>query len=190
MEEKFIMISMDDEKATKVAEVLSNKTCKKILNLLADQKEVSQTDISQKIKLPISTVEYNIKKLVEAGLIERTTNFFWSVKGKKIPMYKVSNKSIIISPRNSNIASKLKSILPVALISGAGAMAIKLYISGKEATQVAFSKSADMATNEILYESARAPNQIIQSTPSVVPYFMAGVLLTLIIFSIWNWRKL
>jgi len=110
---KFIFIGLDDDKAGHIAEVLKNKTCKKILDFLADTKEASEKDISDSLKMPINTIEYNLKKLIKGGFVVKTKNFFWSVKGKKIPMYKLARKHIIISPNKSLSLNYLKSILPV-----------------------------------------------------------------------------
>jgi len=115
--DKFILMGLDDENSKDVAGVLGNKTCKKILDFLADVKEASEKDISDELSMPINTVEYNLKKLVSSGLVEKTKNFFWSVKGKKIPMYKLARKHIIISNKKPNL-NYLKSILPVILIAG------------------------------------------------------------------------
>ncbi len=93
-----ILISLDDDKSKKIAEVISNKTAKKILQYLTD-KQGTVTDIAYRLKLPINTVDYNIKKLVESGLIERKS-FWWSVKGRKMHTYGISNKRIIISPKS------------------------------------------------------------------------------------------
>jgi uncharacterized secreted protein with C-terminal beta-propeller domain len=114
--DKFILMGLDDDKTGDIAEVLKNKTCKKILNYLAEIKEVSEKDISSALKMPINTVEYNLKKLIKAGLVEKTKNFFWSVKGKKIPMYKLARKHIVISPNKTPSLNYLKNILPVVFI--------------------------------------------------------------------------
>jgi DNA-binding transcriptional ArsR family regulator len=94
-----IMVNLGDEKAKQISEVIGSKSCQKILNLLADG-DLTVSDISKKLKMPINTVDYNVKKLVKADLIEKAAHW-WSVKGKKMPTYKVSNKKIIISPRKS-----------------------------------------------------------------------------------------
>ena len=82
--DKFILMGMDDKRSKKIAEVLGNKTSKKILDYLTDIKEASEKDISDSLNMPINTIEYNLKKLLEAGLVEKTKNFFWSKRGKKI----------------------------------------------------------------------------------------------------------
>ncbi len=113
-DDKFIMMKMDDPRSKKVAEVLGNKTCKKILDYLAENTEKSEEDISKELKVPINTIEYNLKKLLESGLVEKAKNFFWSKRGKKIDLYKLAKKHIIISPKHTRPNMKnLKTILPV-----------------------------------------------------------------------------
>lgn len=100
MKEKYIMFSMGDERIKQLSEALSNPSCRKILDILSE-KELTETDISKELKIPLNTVGYNVKKLVNAGLIEKTSHF-WSIRGKKMPVYRVSNKKIIISPKKTN----------------------------------------------------------------------------------------
>ena len=116
-DDKFILMGLDDERAGSIAEVLKNPTCKKILDFLGDVKEASEKDISDKLNMPINTIEYNLNKLVKSGLVDKAKNFFWSVKGKKIPMYKLARKHIIISPNKKPSMDYLKTILPVILIA-------------------------------------------------------------------------
>lgn len=115
MVEKYISLSLDDERTAKVAEILSNKTCKKILDYLAE-KDASESEVSKDLEMPLNTVGYNIKKLKKEGLIEEKSHF-WSLRGKRIPVYRVSNKKIIITPKSS-MKEKLKYSLPVILLTG------------------------------------------------------------------------
>ena len=179
MPKKYIMISLDDERSTKISHILGNKTCKKIIGVLSE-KESSEKDISDELKIPINTIEYNLNKLTKTGLIEKSKNFFWSKKGRKIDMYKVSNKSIVISPK-SQITSKLKTIAPVAIASIIGVFLIKLYSSmkldvlGREFTNTKVASTSVMATEKF---------------PELWPWFLGGVIFAMAIYLIWNWRKL
>jgi DNA-binding transcriptional ArsR family regulator len=92
-----ISVSIDDNRIKDIAEAITNKTCKRILNYLTEN-EKTISEISIELDIPINTVEYNIKKLLNTGLIEKKS-FWWSIKGKKMPTYTVSNKRIIISPK-------------------------------------------------------------------------------------------
>lgn len=112
MEEKYLLIDLNDEKAEKLANVLGNKTSKKILNLLAE-KELSESEIAKELNSPLNTVGYNIDNLIKAGLIEEKRHLF-SVKGKRIPVYKVASKNIVISPRKSR---KISTVFPVVIIA-------------------------------------------------------------------------
>ena len=118
VDDKFILMGLDDEKAGSIAEILKSQTAKKILDFLGDIKEASEKDISDKLNMPINTVEYNLKKLVNSGLVDKSKNFFWSVKGKKISMYKLAKKHIIIGTKKPDV-NYLRSILPVVLIAAA-----------------------------------------------------------------------
>ena len=183
------MVSIHDSRARAISEVLANKTCKKIIDYLAETKSASETDIAKAINLPLNTTEYNIKKMIEAGLIEKTKQFFWSAKGKKISMYQLSNKSIVISPK-SLVTNKLISILPVVLLSGILTLAIRYYYMNQFVSQ----RVMDFAEKSV--ESASAPqamtgaNELLASLPSQWIWFLSGALFALVIYLILNWRKL
>ena len=145
MAEKYLNIDLNDEKSSIIAEVLGNKTCKRIINILADFSELSENDISLKLKIPLNTVEYNLKKLLEAGFIIKSHNFFWSVKGKKIPTYKLANKKIIISPRTS-FKGIISSVLAGGLILGG----VKLFMNNSAISRnIVIEKSADLASSAV-----------------------------------------
>src|SRR3989338_1211465 len=99
MAEHSIQVDLDDPRAKAIADVLGNKTCKKILELFATKEEVSESDVASSLDIPLNTAGYNMKKLLDAGLVEKSNKFFWSTKGKRITTYRLSNKRIIISPK-------------------------------------------------------------------------------------------
>lgn len=128
-DEKFILTSLDDENSKAIAEVLGNKTCKKIIDYLGDRKDASEQDIANDLGIPINTIEYNLKKLLKSGLVKKTKNFFWSVKGRKISMYKLANKHIVISPgRGRPNLDILKTLLPVLGIIAFVAILVSIFM--------------------------------------------------------------
>jgi predicted transcriptional regulator len=160
--DKYILMSLNDPKTKHLSKVIGNKTCEKILNYLAENTESSEQDISKALNMPLNTVEYNLNKLVQSGLLEKTSNFFWSKKGKKIELYKVSNKSIIISQKNSSIFDSLKSILPISILSGLGAMIIR------QINQPIFEQSLNqIATDEVLSRVPEMSDSIVAGAKSV-----------------------
>lgn len=194
---KFIMIGLDDERSKDLANILGNKTCKKILDYLSDIKEASEKDISDGLSIPINTVEYNLKKLIKSGLIERK-NFFWSVKGRKIDMYRLSNKKIIISPK-----SFMKGILPALLGIGLISFGIKILTDRPES--IADINTANIARDsEIAVSNAPMGKVAVQNFASSAQnicsnansfygeawaWFLLGGLISILIFLLWNQFK-
>ena len=82
-----IMLDLNDPRSNKIADAISNKTAKRILALLSE-KEMSGSAIAKKLKIPLNTVTYNMKKLVDSGLVDKSKKFFWSSKGKRMEIYK------------------------------------------------------------------------------------------------------
>jgi len=139
---------MDDEKITQIAEILSNQTCKRILDYLAE-KDASEGDISRDLNLAISTVEYNLNKLIDAGLVRAGKNFFWSVKGKKIKTYGLANKKIIISTKRS-FGSMIASILAGGVILGA----VRLFMNYNDVQSLGGTEVMDNAAEKFAYSPA------------------------------------
>ncbi len=184
MAEKYLVLSIGDEKSKHIAEILGNKTAKKIIEILSE-KELSVTDLSKKLNLPINTIDYNVKKLLKAGLIEKTKNYFWSVKGKKIPTYKVSNKKILISPKKSFLEKTKLLILP-AIITFITALIIRYQTLPKPRIL----QSKDMAIQETVTKAVEAPpvSAYILQFPAWM-WFLAGAWLAIIIFFIITLKK-
>jgi len=195
-EENFILVSLEDSKSKEISEILGSKTCKKIIGYLSQNKEATQKDLSDSLKIPMNTLDYNIKKLVSSGFIQKRKNFFWSKKGKKIVMYELSNKSIVISPKKS-AGEKIKSIIPALILTAAGTFAIWTYekislIEEETAVgtgaQNLFDESAKIAIESV---PATTATEFVQSiSPTLWAWFLAGAIFVSIIFLIINWRKL
>jgi predicted transcriptional regulator len=200
-EEHFILISLEDSKSKIIADVLNNKTCKKIISYLTQTKEASEKDLSDALKLPINTIEYNIKKLVEAGFVQKKQNFFWSKKGKKILMYELTNKFIVLSPKKS-VSNKIKSIIPAFLFSVVGSFSIWVYEKinnsklpntlvnqiTRDNSPVLLSKSESIMTQTTSLINSTSSNWVYN--PHLWLYFFIGSLIAIIIISVLNWRKL
>lgn len=198
MDKNFISIDLDDPKTGLVAEALSNKTCVKILSLLAEE-ELTASDVSSRLKIPLNTTGYNIDKLVSSGLVEKSSNFFWSVKGKKTPVYKVANKKIVISPKKS-----VKGIVPAVLISGLFALGLKIskpftgveQLAGSGVAKAVPESAAVLGTPEGISsyyadEAIRAVPEAVSVTSAVSSsniwaWFFIGALFSLIVFFLWD----
>lgn len=189
MAEKILNINLNDENSAKIAEILGNKTCKKILGLIADKENISEGDIARQLKIPANTANYNVKKLVSAGLIETTTSFFWSVKGKKIKTYRLANKKIIISTKNS-----IKGMLITSLGVGVMGFLIKTLSNLSTINKFSSFESSRSSVKELAYSAA--PKMIesqnwIPLSPfyNTLAWFIMGCIVGFILYLIYKKMK-
>jgi len=185
MTEKYIIFSLDDEKTKKVAEVLSSQACKRILDLLSE-KDLTEKEIALNLDMPLNTAEYNIKKLIAVNLIEQKSHF-WSIKGKKMPVYTISNKKILISPKST---IKPFLIAPLIILSGFVALGIKLLFVSFSNERIL--KTQDLATNlpsTGFRETAPLLTTSSGLSSSNLTWFLAGCLIALIVYFLWKFRK-
>tara|TARA_Y100000310_G_scaffold296626_1_gene329014 strand:+ start:4454 stop:4765 length:312 start_codon:yes stop_codon:yes gene_type:complete len=90
----FLLLSLEDSKAKKVANIVSNDSCRKILDYLSEHETSTESELAEKLEIPISTVHYNLQQLMESDLIT-AEEFHYSKKGKEVSHYKLANKYII-----------------------------------------------------------------------------------------------
>lgn len=186
MTEKYLLFNLDDEKAKKLGEIISNPTARKIVNFLAE-KEASESGISKELNLALNTVEYNLNKLLEAGIIEKSKNFFWSEKGRKIENYKVANKLIVISPKKTSVYSKLKGIVPVVLISAVFSIFILWYNRAKEFSDVIKEQVLEKAATTAVGE--KVSEIIIKTGLPTYVWFLIAIWLIVLGFIIYKLKK-
>jgi DNA-binding transcriptional ArsR family regulator len=204
MTKNSIMVDLDDPKAARIAEVISNKTAKRILGLLAES-EMDASEISSKLAMPLNTVGYNLKKLVDSGLVEKSKNYLWSAKGNKIERYKVSEKRIVIMPRRV-----VRGILPSVIISAVVAVGLKLFwgardvaveslksgVSAGDLAVVAPAAESAARAGEFSYAASNeAASKIVRECSGIFCnftdgsfwiWFLAGALFGLLVYWVWN----
>ena len=196
----FLLLSMEDDKIKKISNVISNDSCRRILDYLSI-KEATESELSEKLEIPISTVHYNLQQLMETGLIT-AEEFHYSRKGKEVNHYRLANKYIIIAPKKTfGIKQKLRSILPVALIAAGAAGVIQLYntyfsnFSETHSQSLMAAKSfaegvASDNAQSALSTAAPMTNQAIQtSIPNLAIWFLFGALFAILIYLILSYYK-
>ena len=181
-----ISIDIDDPRTGQVAEALANKTCVKILGLLAE-KDLTAGDIASNLNIPLNTTGYNIEKLIASGLVEKSSDFFWSVKGKKTPVYKVANRKIVISPKRL-----IRGVVPAVLISGIGAVLLRQFTLPSASKNIGvtqrFAESALDASASIASAVPEVASAVSNTSAlsGVWSWFFIGALFSLIILFLWD----
>ncbi len=159
--ESFMMVSLKGDKAKKLAQVMSNPTCMKILEHLAG-KESTETQIAKELNIPLSTVHYNIQQLATAKLV-LANEFHYSDKGREVTHYKLAKQYIIIAPDDDDpgFLDRLKKFVPVVIITISLAVVLKTmqFFTNSSATSLASPVERSIAP--AAYDAAA--NQAIQT---------------------------
>jgi DNA-binding transcriptional ArsR family regulator len=195
--ESFLMVSLEEEKSKKLAQVLSNDTSRKILDLLSRTDMMTETEIAKELKIPLSTAHYNLSLLVKSDLIN-DNHFTYSEKGKKISHYQLSNKYVIIAPKKSEkIFEKLKDFLPAVVISALAGILIKYFWPIQRAGEdmvrninVIEDSLVKTTADEVIGLTAEPVSNAFASSQDFAFWFLAGSLFALLISFVWTaWIK-
>ena len=103
-------------------------------------------------------------------------------------MYKLSNKSIVISPGKTSL-EKLKRLLPVTIIFSLATIVVGVLTQTPEIMRNA-SEKVMLASQDMAVESASGNIFAEPTTFPIWGWFLAGWLSLIIIYSIINWRKI
>jgi DNA-binding transcriptional ArsR family regulator len=178
MAENVLVLEPGDERAQKIAKAMASRTAGDILTLLGEG-EKSLTDIAEKLALPITTAQYHVGNLLDAGLISVASTRY-SVKGREVKCYMLTNQLLIVAPRQADLRSLILRYASLFAIVVAGTLALALFspfLSAPAALNapapMAVERGAGvMATNAI-------PEAIGGAAPSpdlAIAFFCGGVL--------------
>ncbi len=180
----FLLLSLEDAQIKRISNVISNDSCRKILDYLSNR-DATESELASKLGIPISTVHYNLQQLVEAGLVS-ADEYHYSEKGKEVNHYRLANKYIIIAPKKAfGIKEKLKSILPVVLIISGTALVLQ-FVS-KYLYKPMIPKVETMAAKSALIESASLAQDAAQAQsampePNIAVWFFIGALFAILVY--------
>jgi DNA-binding transcriptional ArsR family regulator len=105
MADNVVFLEPGDERAQKIAKAMGSQTASDILQILGDGPR-SLTDITERLNIPMNTAKYHIENLLEAGLIT-VDQTKYSIKGREVKIYTLTNQLLVVAPRQSNVRSLL-----------------------------------------------------------------------------------
>jgi len=105
MAEDVVFLEPGDDRAQKIAKAMGSQTASDILQFLSDGQK-SLTDITERLAIPMTTAKYHVENLLDAGLIS-VSETKYSVKGREVKLYSLTNQLLIVAPRQSNVRSLL-----------------------------------------------------------------------------------
>ncbi|MEM4259606.1 MAG: helix-turn-helix domain-containing protein [Candidatus Woesearchaeota archaeon] len=188
VEESFLLVSLEEKQAKKLAEVISNDSCRRILDYIGkNTKGVTETQIAKDLNIPLSTVHYNMQNLAKANLV-KADEYHYSSKGKEVNHYTLTNKLIIIAPtieKSNKIMNSLKRLIPnLLVILGISALIeIMQRHLVKPLNLMAVKNVADAGGERIIEESIpmlaanTAPEAAISAQVATQPWFYSSIAL-------------
>ena len=125
-DEKLLILPLNDKNSKKITQIISSDTARNILEAVTSE-PLSTSEIAEKLGIPLSTVQYNLDKLNDAGLVkvERTK---YSEKMKEVKIYAPQRKFVVIVPEKTNrkdVIATLKRYLTVIFFAVAGSGVIE-----------------------------------------------------------------
>jgi len=124
MADNIVILEPGDERAQKISKAMGSQTASDILQLLAENQK-SLTEITERLAIPLTTAKYHIENLLDAGLIS-VAETRYSVKGREIKIYSLTNQLLIVAPRTSNVRSLLLKYASLFCIVILGTLALSL----------------------------------------------------------------
>ena len=127
-DEKLLILPLNDKNSKEISQIISNDTARNILEAIASE-PLSTSELAEKLRIPLSTVQYNLDKLNNAGLVkvERTK---YSEKMKHVKIYAPQRKFVVIVPEKTDrkdVIASLKRYLTVIFFAVAGSGIIEFF---------------------------------------------------------------
>jgi DNA-binding transcriptional ArsR family regulator len=192
-----VVLEPGDERAQKIAKAMASQTANDILTLLATGTK-SLTDITEQLNIPITTVKYHAENLLDAGLITISQTKY-SVKGREVKIYALTDQLLIVAPKQTNIRSLLLKYTSLFGIVVAGTLAIiglAPLLAGQTLTSNAAPLMMSRQTsggNEVFAAKAVADTNLVQEvSPDLALAFFCGgafVIFVLLCYEAYLWKK-
>ncbi len=120
-DEKLLILPLNDKNSKKISQIISNDTARNILEAIASE-PLSTSELAEKLRIPLSTVQYNLDKLCDAGLV-KVARTKYSEKMKQVKIYAPERKFVVIVPKKTNrkeVIAALKRYLTVIFFAVVG----------------------------------------------------------------------
>lgn len=108
--EDVIFLEPGQEKAQNIVKAISHQNAGEVMQLLSLSGPLRLSDIADKLGLSLNAAKYHIENLMNAGLLD-VDNTRYSVKGRKIKIYRLKNQVFIVAPRMTGIAEVRSALL-------------------------------------------------------------------------------
>jgi DNA-binding transcriptional ArsR family regulator len=189
-----VVLEPGDEQAQKIAKAMASQTANDILSLLAAGTK-SLTDITEQLKIPLTTAKYHAGNLLDAGLIT-VSETRYSIKGREVKMYALTDRLLIVAPKQTNVRDLLLKYSSLFGIVVAGTLAVfalaPLFGSQVSPEAAPFMMSGAESGAGVYAAKAAAQNAVTPSASlAVLAFFLGGVLVIVVLlcYEAYLWKK-
>ena len=172
--------------ASKIGKTISNKTSQIIIEFLKKHKGATASEISKKLKLPASTVHYNLNALEKAKIIDGSS-FHYSKKGKEVTHYELADQVIVIVPEET-APSQLRALIPGMLAVGIASLITLGFKSSKIGSTNAAIPLEKALSDQSAVEAIQRSGEVLISQTSTVgnsdPHLLIGIIVGACIVSL------
>jgi DNA-binding transcriptional ArsR family regulator len=126
-EEEIIFLEPGQEKAQNIVKAISHQNAGEIMALLSAEGPMKLSDIAARMELSTNAAKYHVENLKNAGLIE-IANTRYSVKGKKMKVYRLKNQVFIVAPGVSSGPALRAVLLKYATLCGLFMVAFAVFL--------------------------------------------------------------
>jgi len=205
MTDNVLVLEPGDERAQKIAKAMGSPVAGDILKMLAE-KPSSLTDITERLAIPMNTAKYHVENLLDAGVIA-IENTRYSIKGREVKIYSLTDQLLIVAPRRSDIRSlllKYASLFGIVALSSLAISSLLPLASTWGANEASFALRAPApaventagAGHEVGTVALKASYDTMSSVPASAPdpavaFFLGGVLVIVVLlcYEAWLWKK-
>jgi DNA-binding transcriptional ArsR family regulator len=202
MTDGIIVMEPGEERAQKIAKAMGSQTASDILRLLAGGAK-SLTDITDTLAVPMNTAKYHVENLLDAGIIA-VAETKYSVKGREVKLYSLTNQLLIVAPRQADLRSlllKYAALFGIVAVASLTVSAVLPLISSWSATGVPVAAPAAFAVggaerNGMSTQALKAGYDSGAMSSAAGPdpalaFFLGGILVILVLlcYEAWLWKK-
>ena len=168
-----LTLELSDSQARRVSRLLASETACLVMDAVAEESK-SESALSKELGVALSTVHYNVQRLVDAGLLV-SDEFSYSEKGKEVRYYRLASEHIVISAKPSVVGKEV-------LVGGI----VGLFVAGVVAfTQKGSPQPELMMAADSAMESARSASAV--ADPVVWPWVLLGVFVVVVCSLVAGW---
>ena len=197
MADQVVVLEPGAEQATKIAKAMASRTAGDILRFIGDGQKTS-TEISEHLSIPMNTAKYHIENLLDAGLIS-VAAIKYSVKGREVKVYTLTNQLLIVAPRQTNVRSLLLKYTSLFAIVAFGSLVVTIIQSGIGTTE-RFSEGLNAApsapSQAVGVAYAKGASDMVAATQpfgldATVAFFLGGTLIIIVLlcYEMYMWKK-